>query len=208
MRQELPVLPPPGNFAWRCIFLPLVCLGFTSSLAAALCDFLCLKPAQASLCCTRTDCNVPCFPGKCWQEIHNLSASLSCFLLRPELSQWPLQMFWTEFNSQDLPPAVPKCYTEELGLFQVFLLELQATDPTWLCVEQYPSYQHPSPKKGFKAAQINRIKASSFLHHAFFPPESLSGLAARQIISISWFSSIYFIVFPCQVQVLPKADPF
>lgn len=43
VRQEPPVLPCPGNFAWRCIFLPLICLEFTLSLAAALCDFLCLK---------------------------------------------------------------------------------------------------------------------------------------------------------------------
>lgn len=119
------MLPSSGNFAWRCIFLPLVCLGFSPSLAAALCDFLCLKPAPASLCCTKPACNALCFPGKSWQEIHNLSPSLSCFLLRPELFQWPLQMFPSEFNSQDLPPAMPQCCTEELGLFQVFLLELQ-----------------------------------------------------------------------------------
>lgn len=97
----------PWEFCLEMHLLPLVCLGFSPSLAAALCDFLCLKPAPASLCCTKPACNALCFPGKRWQEIHDLSPSLSCFLLRPELFQWPLLMFSTEFSSQDLPPAMP-----------------------------------------------------------------------------------------------------
>lgn len=62
------------------------------------------------------------------------------------------------------------------------------------------------PKKGFKTAQISRIKASSFFHHAFLFPRipfrawcKGDKSSQLQIIFISWFS-VYFAVFPCQGQ--------
>lgn len=213
MGQKPHTLLSPGNTAQICILMTLAC--FCLWLDQNPFSLPVFEDCPAFSMLHKSTYNTPCFQGKCWQGILNLSAFLFCLLnCFCRLFRCFKLNLTAKICSQQYPDVTWTNHFLLCVFFWHYRLQ-HSTDAALSCnctlhINMFPQQRLQNhPCKQNKALLFHITLNYNFLWNM------LSGLGARKqsgtLNLISSFFCVYFIPFPCQISVLPipaGTDPF